>query len=254
MDRERLQREKQSYDSGSIKRKKLLSVLRFCYFYQDASMRQKVKEQLENNGPSKCLELGSRTWYGWMHLNNYFPDSLHCINLSDRELMGGVKLNAELPYEIDFSIMDAHNLEFESNSFDLVFGRGILHHLELKSALHEVKRVLKNDGIIIFHEPLDINPLYKLYRLLTPKQRTKDEKAFGLKELQAVKSHFSVEIYYYNIVSIPLGCLAYIIFKNHKNFISRFAAKIDSLLCKTPFLQLLSSKCLIVSKSSNTNM
>ena len=143
-----------------------------------------VKQILHKKNPSQCLELGSRTWYGWMHLNDFFPDKLHCINLSSREVLLGEKLNVDLPYDIQFNIMDAHKLEFEPDTFDLVFGRGILHHLELVSALLEINRVLKDDGTIIFNEPLDINPLYKLYRIFSPKQRTADEKALGLKELK----------------------------------------------------------------------
>ena len=50
-------------------------------------------------------------------------------------------------------------LAFPEASCDVVFGVSVLHHLELDTALREIRRVLKPHGVMIFAEPLDINPL-----------------------------------------------------------------------------------------------
>lgn len=79
---------------------------------------------------------------------------------------------------VKFLVMDAEEMEFENNSFDLVCGTGILHHLDLNKALKELVRVLKPEGKAIFVEPLGHNPIINLYRKLTPSLRTKDEHPF----------------------------------------------------------------------------
>jgi SAM-dependent methyltransferase len=48
--------------------------------------------------------------------------------------------------------MDACATTFESESFDLVHGLGILHHVGLEAGLREVKRLLKPGGRGVFLE------------------------------------------------------------------------------------------------------
>ncbi|MGQ9464975.1 MAG: class I SAM-dependent methyltransferase, partial [bacterium] len=58
--------------------------------------------------------------------------------------------------KIDFNIMDAENLAYKSKAFDLVYGIGILHHLNLNKVIPEIRRVLKPGGKAIFREPMGI--------------------------------------------------------------------------------------------------
>jgi SAM-dependent methyltransferase len=51
-------------------------------------------------------------------------------------------------------VMDATATTFSDDSFDLVHGLGILHHVGLKDGLEEVRRVLKPGGSGVFLEPL----------------------------------------------------------------------------------------------------
>lgn len=57
-----------------------------------------------------------------------------------------------------FDKADAHELGYPNEDFDIVFGSSILHHLEIPKALHEIFRVLKPDGKMIFAEPNMMNP------------------------------------------------------------------------------------------------
>ena len=43
---------------------------------------------------------------------------------------------------------------------------------------NEINKVLKDDGEMVFLEPLGTNPLINLYRKLTPKSRSVDEHPF----------------------------------------------------------------------------
>ena len=68
-----------------------------------------------------------------------------------------------------YLVMDAEHLEFDDGSFDLVFGSGILHHLDLNRAYAEISRVLNGNGTACFIEPLGHNPIINLFRRFTPR-------------------------------------------------------------------------------------
>lgn len=53
---------------------------------------------------------------------------------------------------------DAMNMQFSTDSFDVVFGSSVLHHLHLKKSADEIYRVLKPGGRMIFAEPNMLNP------------------------------------------------------------------------------------------------
>jgi ubiquinone/menaquinone biosynthesis C-methylase UbiE len=75
----------------------------------------------------------------------------------------------------DFLAADAHATDFPDDSFDLIVGDAILHHLDMRRALVEIRRILKPGGRAVFWEPLWHNPLLRLGRALTPSARTPDE-------------------------------------------------------------------------------
>jgi SAM-dependent methyltransferase len=86
--------------------------------------------------------------------------------------------------------MDAEALEFPSESFDLVCGVAILHHLDLDKAYAGVARVLKPGGHAVFMEPLGHNPAINLYRRLTPQLRTVDEHPLLMRDLRIAEKYF----------------------------------------------------------------
>ncbi|KKQ10596.1 MAG: hypothetical protein US19_C0002G0015 [Candidatus Daviesbacteria bacterium GW2011_GWB1_36_5] len=60
--------------------------------------------------------------------------------------------------DIKFKVEDSNNLSFKSNSFDVVCGISILHHVDAEKTLKECYRVLKKGGNIFFTEPNLLNP------------------------------------------------------------------------------------------------
>lgn len=74
-----------------------------------------------------------------------------------------------------FEVMDAEHLEFPDDSFDIVCGTGVLHHLDMERSLGEIARVLRPDGFAAFVEPMGHNPLINVFRNRTPGMRTIDE-------------------------------------------------------------------------------
>lgn len=59
---------------------------------------------------------------------------------------------------IRFQIQNIEKMNFEDESFDIVFGSSILHHLNLSLALIEINRVLREAGKAVFTEPNMLNP------------------------------------------------------------------------------------------------
>ena len=146
---------------------------------------------------------------------------------------------------INFFVMDAHKLSFEDETFDLVFGKSILHHLNIEKALPEFRRILKPSGKLIFIEPLGINPLINIFRNKTPELRTVNEKPFDLNDLRLVKSTFSsVNFIFFDFLTLTLPVL---FGKNINRFLIRLFRKLDSFLFSIlPFFKYYSWQVLVV--------
>ena len=75
---------------------------------------------------------------------------------------------------IEFKIMNAQIPDFEEESFDIILGSRIIHHLpDIGLFFNTCKRLLKTKGFIAFIEPLKRNPIVELNRkYFAPKERT----------------------------------------------------------------------------------
>jgi len=87
-------------------------------------------------------------------------------------------------------VMDCENLAFKNDSFDLIFGRAILHHLDLEKSSKEISRILRQGGKAVFLEPLGTNPLINFYRKITPKRRTPSEKPLDFDDISRISKYF----------------------------------------------------------------
>ena len=76
-------------------------------------------------------------------------------------------------------------------SFDVIFGNAILHHLELDRDVPCLVSLLKKGGFFVFVEPLRHNPLANLYRYLTPHWHTPGEKPLSLQDIDNMRRRFS---------------------------------------------------------------
>lgn len=129
--------------------------------------------------------------------------------------------------------MDAENMVFKNDSFDVVFGRAILHHLDINKAGREIARVLRPGGRAIFIEPLGNNPLISLYRHFTPSDRTKDEHPLKFHDFLIIKRYFK-EVHEKNFF---LFSLIAIVFRKYFKKSFRSLLKLDDFIFKAiPFL------------------
>lgn len=133
---------------------------------------------------------------------------------------------------VHFRAMNAENMSFPDNSFDLVFGSGILHHLDLGKAIAEIHRVLKPGGVAIFQEPLGHNPIINAYRRYTPGARTQDEHPLLRQDFRSIRKVFPRTRVEYFVLS-SLACVPF-----GRNVAGRAVRAIlsgfDSILFLTP--------------------
>lgn len=89
-----------------------------------------------------------------------------------------------------FAAMNAEKMDFPDQSFDVIFGSGIIHHLDIARCAREIHRVLRPGGVAMFWEPMGHNPLINVYRYLTPSARTPDEHPLLTKDLALLATEF----------------------------------------------------------------
>jgi ubiquinone/menaquinone biosynthesis C-methylase UbiE len=102
--------------------------------------------------------------------------------------------------KVCFVQANAEELPFASDSFRIIYGKAILHHLDIDLSAQEIKRLLRRRGLATFAEPMAYHPLFWLARQLTPKLHTKDEHPLTFRELRHFAAYFSqseIEEYFF---------------------------------------------------------
>lgn len=228
---ERTVKEKEVYNQG-LNRKKYNQ--RFGHAqsgYSDERKNKVISDILKRGKNKDILELGSMGWKQFIDFKSFPPKNLICINISEKELEKGIKASKKLRTKEycshAFQIMDAHNLEFADNTFDFIFGTGILHHLDFETAVKEISRVLKENGEMVFLEPLGRNPIGKLVRRLTPEARTPDEQPLDKWHFSILEQYFDMDNFYYQFFYVPAGVLSKYIFSSPYNPLTRVADRLD---------------------------
>lgn len=96
--------------------------------------------------------------------------NIYGFDLSHEGVLFGMSLAKvnEVEDRIILQQMDAENLEYPDDFFDVVIGKAVLHHtIKYKRSAVELKRILKSGGVAIFKENIGNNPLFKLARFFT---------------------------------------------------------------------------------------
>jgi SAM-dependent methyltransferase len=226
----RVERERHFYDvKGDPRTEKRQPVPHACYFYYQKQLDIVRAVFLPRQGGA-FLEIGSTTWLDWIEEAGVRPARLVCINISQREVEKGLKASENTAVKPEFCVMDAHHLDFPDHTFDAIFGGGILHHLEYEKALKEIRRVLKPGGVIVFAEPMDMNPVARLARSVNPEFRTEDETPFRMRELAICSSLFKTRFYFEQFSSVFAGGISSRLFSRQSNILTRIAFWFDEKL------------------------
>ena len=194
------------------------------------------------------LDYGCGVGSATERIARFNPEKLVGVDISEVSINKAVKSAKNLNLQIEYSVDNCENTRLKENTFDLVFGSGILHHLNMKKAINEINKVLKDDGEMVFLEPLGTNPLINLYRKLTPKSRSVDEHPFVKKDFDLITSLFKdVEINYYGFFTL-IFFLFYT--KPEKSFFFKILCKLDGYFFKIKYFKKFAWSVLIIAKKN----
>jgi ubiquinone/menaquinone biosynthesis C-methylase UbiE len=159
------------------------------------------------------------------------------IDISDVGVEAARRKAEELGlHNMEFHVMEVEAMDYPDATFDVVYGSGILHHLNLDRSCREIVRVLKPTGVAIFTEPLAHNPLINLYRRMTPNMRSANCHPLRLNQLRTVEDYFAKnEMTFHNLLSI--GAVPFRSFSNFDKILSRFEQFDDALFRMVPYLR-----------------
>jgi 2-polyprenyl-3-methyl-5-hydroxy-6-metoxy-1,4-benzoquinol methylase len=157
------------------------------------------------------------------------------IDISSEAVKMTRERNKEFGKRVSVQQMDASNLLYNSETFHLVTGLWILHHLDTENVAKEISRVLKPGGKAIFIEPLAYNPLSNIWRRLTPSLRTSDEWPLSYPDISEMGKHFSsVNYQEYDLLTL-LSSFVYLITFSYrlKKRSAEFLARMEPRFLKT---------------------
>ncbi len=107
---------------------------------------------------------------------------------------------------VEAHVAAAEDLPFPSNSFDIVFGQAILHHIDTPTGAPELFRVVKPGGKVAFTEPLGMNPLLNFAREYVPyphKHTRGEDHPLKDKDIEGWTAGYSdVQIVYIQLLSM----------------------------------------------------
>lgn len=231
----RTQREADAYDSGEVFENSWKLQNRFWHVFKCPNTIElenyfeKVIE--ENSTNSSVLDYGCLYGDNVTNLLKYNPSKIVGIDISKVAISKAKEKYSELA---DFYVMDAHKTDFENNTFDLIAGRSILHHLDWAVAIREINRILKPGGVACFIEPLGDNPAAKVIRTLTPKARTVDEKPLSKSQIVFADKVLGNHHHRFgNLLSVPIAMFTSLTMNDPNNFLLQLASKTDRLLEQT---------------------
>lgn len=154
----------------------------------------------DNLNGKKVLECGCGTGFFTALLAKIGAD-VWCFDLSAKSVdltRKRAELN-EISEKINARVASFENMDYEDESFDIVLGKNILHHIpDIEEAGRQIRRILKTGGKAVFYELNASNPILIFFRnhiigktRLIPKLGTHDEHPLTADEVEKLSRIFS---------------------------------------------------------------
>ena len=178
---------------------------------------------------------------------NFSPKKITGIDISDISINKAKEKFKNSDLKIELLVDNCEKTKFKDSQFDVVYGQGILHHLEFSKCINEIARILNANGSLVFIEPLGTNPLINLYRKLTPRSRSRDEHPLTFNDFDIIKENFkNVSLKYYGFMTLVF----FPFYKSASSRIFKALVKLDQILFKIKFFRLFAWSVLIIAKKS----
>lgn len=206
-----------------------------------------IKSTFQLVKPERILDLGCGG--GWLSkvLSSYHYEVVG-IDISVHLIKHARKV---VPNPI-FVLGDSSNLPFREGTFDAVVGIAVLHHVDVKMSLKEIKRVLKNGGTLMLLEPNKLNPLSAFGRKLFPMEtHTKGEEPFTPTQLMSYleRQGFKISlIRFLFFFSFPLARMLKLLNRPLTRFLVYIIDIVEKMFECLPVLNFLNSTIVILAK------
>jgi SAM-dependent methyltransferase len=175
-----------------------------------------IMEQLGNLKGRRLLELGSGAGEGAVFFAMQGAD-VTATDLSPGMLEVVQKLAVLHGTSVQTAVVSADDLsKFPNESFDVVYGANLLHHIDIARCLDEVWRVLKLGGRAAFWDPVAYNPAINVYRKMASDVRTIDEHPIRRSDLARLRAQFSdVKVRFFWLTALLIFLKFYLIDRIH---------------------------------------
>jgi ubiquinone/menaquinone biosynthesis C-methylase UbiE len=179
---------------------KFYSISRSSFGYRDKLLYSNIKNKTVLDYCCGNGEIG-------IEMAKRGASKVHGIDISSVAIENAKKLSQEEKVEerCSYQVMDAENMDYADNTFDIIHEYGALHHVNLPVALKETARVLKPDGRLICTEALRHNPLIHSYRNRTMHLRTEweVEHILGVPDIMSGKQYFKkVKVRFFHLAAL----------------------------------------------------
>ena len=146
---------------------KFYSITKSSFAYRDKTLYAEIKDKVALDYCCGNGEIG-------IEMAQSGAKEVHGIDISEVSVTNASSLakDHEVAEICNFVQMDAENMQYADNFFDIVHEYGALHHVDLEASLKEVSRVLKKDGKFVCTEALRHNPFIHWYRKRSMHLRT----------------------------------------------------------------------------------
>ena len=211
---------------------KFYSITKSSFKYRDQLLYSKIKGK-------KTLDYCCGNGEIGIAMAESGASQVNGIDISEVSISNATNLakEAKVDEKCTFELMDAENLTFADNSFDIIHEYGALHHVDLEASFKETSRVLKSDGSFICTEALRHNPFIHWYRKKSMHLRTEweVEHILRVQDILKGKKYFNnVNIKYFHLFA--LGAIPFRKFFFFDSLLS-FLELIDKTFLKIPLIR-----------------
>ena len=201
-----------------------------------------------NSINSNILDYGCGIGQSLQEVVKFNPKKIFGIDISEVSIQKAKDTIQKSNSNVELLVDNCEKTKFNDSTFDIIYGSGILHHLDISLCLKEMHRILKPGGRFLFIEPLGTNPMINFYRKLTPNSRSKDEHPLINDDFELIKSNFNkLQIKYYGFFTLIFFPL-YTTPKRSFNF--KILKKIDQFLFKFDIFKKFAWSVLIIAEKN----
>ena len=99
----------------------------------------------------KVLEVGCGPGHFSNMIKKYFPScQVYAVDLDDNHIKFAKQTSKQLGLDINYSVGDVTNLQFDNDYFDIIFSHTLVEHLPFDAFVLGQKKVLKPNGKLVF--------------------------------------------------------------------------------------------------------